>query len=137
MKLREDVVRVPAPDGPIRAIMISPVDDDPRQGVVFYTDIFQLTESTLRTARRLASSDEAEMHLLAVLPEHRGKGVGQRLVEAAKAAAKQAGYRRMVLWTQPSMEAAQKLYLRSGFIRNPDRDWTREGRSFYVFEAQL
>ena len=55
MKLRENEVRVPAPDGGIRAILISPVDGGRGQGVVLYTDIFQLTESTLRTARWLAS----------------------------------------------------------------------------------
>ncbi len=55
MKLREDEVRVPAPDGGIRAIVISPVGGGRGQGVVLYTDIFQLTESTLRTARWLAS----------------------------------------------------------------------------------
>jgi carboxymethylenebutenolidase len=35
--------------------MIRPVDGGHRQGAVLYTDIFQLTESTLRTARRLAA----------------------------------------------------------------------------------
>ena len=55
MKLREDEVRIPAPDGEIRAILISPVDGGRGHGVVLYTDIFQLTESTLRTARWLAS----------------------------------------------------------------------------------
>jgi carboxymethylenebutenolidase len=55
VKLRENEVRVPAPDGGIRAILISPVDGGRGQGVVLFTDIFQLTESTLRTARWLAS----------------------------------------------------------------------------------
>jgi carboxymethylenebutenolidase len=55
VKLREDEVRVPAPAGEIRTVVIAPVDDAPRPGVLLYTDIFQLTESTLRTARRLAS----------------------------------------------------------------------------------
>jgi carboxymethylenebutenolidase len=55
VKLREDDVRVPGPDGDIRSIMISPVDGGPRPGLLLYSDIFQLTESTLRTARRLAS----------------------------------------------------------------------------------
>lgn len=55
MKLREDEVRIPSPDGEIRAIEISPVDGGRGRGVVLYTDIFQLTESTLRTARWLAS----------------------------------------------------------------------------------
>lgn len=56
MKLREDEVAVASPDGPIRTVVISPTDGGRGQGVVLYTDIFQLTESTLRTARRLAAS---------------------------------------------------------------------------------
>ena len=56
MKLREDEVRVPAVDCEIRAVVISPVSGGRRPGVLLYTDIFQLTESTLRTARRLASA---------------------------------------------------------------------------------
>lgn len=55
MKLREDEVRVPAPDVEIRAIMINPVDGGRGHAVVLFTDIFQVTESTLRTARWLAS----------------------------------------------------------------------------------
>jgi carboxymethylenebutenolidase len=56
VKLREDEVTVPGPDGPIRAVVIAPLGGGARPGVLLYTDIFQLTESTLRTARRLASS---------------------------------------------------------------------------------
>ncbi len=55
MKLREDEVSIPAPDGAIRSIVIRPDGDGRWPGVLFYTDIFQLTESSLRTARRLAS----------------------------------------------------------------------------------
>jgi carboxymethylenebutenolidase len=55
VKLREEVVRVPAPDCEIRSAVISPVDEGRRHAVLLYTDIFQLTESTLRTARRLAA----------------------------------------------------------------------------------
>ena len=56
MKLREDDVRVPAPDCEIRSVVIRPVGERRWPGVLLYTDIFQLTESTLRTARRLASA---------------------------------------------------------------------------------
>ena len=55
MKLHEDDVRIPAPDGDIRAIVISPVGGGRRPALLLYSDIFQLTESTLRTGRRLAS----------------------------------------------------------------------------------
>ena len=55
MKLREDEVRLPSPEGDIRTIVIGPAAGGRWPGVLLYTDIFQLTESTLRTARRLAS----------------------------------------------------------------------------------
>jgi carboxymethylenebutenolidase len=56
MKLREDEIQVPASGCDIRTVVISPVGEGPWPGVLLYTDIFQLTESTLRTARRLASA---------------------------------------------------------------------------------
>lgn len=56
MKLHEEHQAVPAPDGDIRAVVITPAGSGPWPAVLLYTDIFQLTESTLRTARRLAST---------------------------------------------------------------------------------
>jgi carboxymethylenebutenolidase len=56
MKVREEEVRVAAPGGEIRTAVLGPVGRGPWPGVLCYTDIFQLTESTLRTARRLASA---------------------------------------------------------------------------------
>ena len=47
---------VSALDCEIRSVVIRPAGDGPWPGVLLYTDIFQLTESTLRTARRLASA---------------------------------------------------------------------------------
>ena len=54
VKLREDEVLVPAPGCEIRSVVLCPFGEGPRPGVLLYTDIFQLTDSTLRTARRLA-----------------------------------------------------------------------------------
>jgi len=57
VKLHEDEVRVPAPDGEIRTTLVGPAGGGgPRPALLMYTDIFQRTESTLRTARRLASA---------------------------------------------------------------------------------
>lgn len=56
MKLNEDEVRVPAPGTAIRTRVIRPRTGGPRPGILLYTDIFQLTESTLRSARVLASA---------------------------------------------------------------------------------
>jgi carboxymethylenebutenolidase len=56
VKLREVEVCVPAPDGEIRSVLIGPVVPGRWPAVLLYTDIFQLTGSTLRSARRLASA---------------------------------------------------------------------------------
>jgi carboxymethylenebutenolidase len=56
MKLREELVTVTGRDCGIRTAVIRPVGDGAWPGVLLYTDIFQLTESTLRSARRLAAA---------------------------------------------------------------------------------
>jgi hypothetical protein len=46
----------------------------------------------------------------------------------------------LVLWTQPSMRAAQRLYQAHGFVRRPQRDAELKpppGRSFLVFDRSL
>lgn len=88
-------------------------------------------------ARRMAASDEMEMHLLAVAPDRRSSGIGMALVAAALDFARSGSYKRVVLWTQPSMHAAQRLYERATFVRAPHRDWTRDDRAFLVYELVL
>jgi ribosomal protein S18 acetylase RimI-like enzyme len=88
-------------------------------------------------ARKIAAPGEAEMHLLAVAPEHRNAGIGRALVDAAVESARSKGFGRMVLWTQPAMKDAHRLYERAGFTRAPARDFENVGRSFCVFEKTL
>ena len=87
------------------------------------------------SARRLAKNNEAEIHLLGVKPEYRRHGLGRMLVEAAIARANQNGYSKLILWTQLSMNTAQRLYESSGFIHIDDI--TRNGRDFKVYEKPL
>src|SRR5512138_1399538 len=49
-------------------------------------------------ARRLATRDEAELHLLGVVPDYRGHGLGRKLVDAAIARAAGLGCPKLVLW---------------------------------------
>jgi GNAT superfamily N-acetyltransferase len=88
-------------------------------------------------ACRIAKTGEAELHLLCVRTSRQRHGVGIALVEAAIAAARGAGATRMILWTQPSMEAARRLYVKLGFERIPDLDFSRGERTFRVFARSI
>jgi ribosomal protein S18 acetylase RimI-like enzyme len=88
-------------------------------------------------ARRFAADGECEMHLLAVSPAFRRRGVGDLLVRAALESARNDGFQKMVLWTQASMTDAHRLYMRHDFERTSGRDFEKSGRQFLVYERRL
>jgi carboxymethylenebutenolidase len=51
----QEYVDIPVGDLPMRAFVVAPRPAGPYPGIVFYSDIFQLTEPTLRWCVRLAS----------------------------------------------------------------------------------
>ncbi len=59
--------------------------------------------------------DEGELLTLAVVPEHRGAGLGRRLLDGVLATAVAGGARRMVLEVATDNTAARRLYAAAGF----------------------
>lgn len=71
----------------------------------------------------VAEPGEVELRMLAVAPEARHHGYAAQLIRAALREALTHGARRVVLSTLDEMVAAQRLYDRLGFVREPERDW--------------
>jgi ribosomal protein S18 acetylase RimI-like enzyme len=114
-----------------RGIVLIAQDDN---GVVLGTITLVNSSSP---ARQLATTDEAELHLLCVRPDRRRSGVGRALVEDALRRAEVNGARAVVLWTQPTMDAARQMYEQLGFRRDAGADFTRGTRPFLVYRRDL
>lgn len=86
-------------------------------------------------ARKLAKEDEVEVHLLAVKKNYRNNNLGYRLLSELILQAQSEGYKRIILWTQGSMVAAQNLYSKLGFVH--ESNFKAKGLDFYLYTRTL
>lgn len=114
-----------------------PVDYDPAEGLEQdFRALAQESERWVWIARHDGepagcvllygeSEDLAEFRRLWVRPDHRGHGIGRRLVATVIEQAQAAGYDTLGLTTPPQGTTAHRLYESLGFERTPPYSETR------------
>ncbi|MEN3305344.1 MAG: hypothetical protein V7603_1546 [Micromonosporaceae bacterium] len=89
-------------------------DRDPRREAAWIAELDGSPVGCVFCVRR--DEETAQLRLLLVEPAARGLGIGGRLVDECLAFAKQAGYRRIMLWTNDVLAEAGRVYERAGFV---------------------
>ena len=86
------------------------------------------------------SSTVAKLRLLLVEPSARGMGIGRRLIEECVRFAREAGYKKITLWTQSELTAARGLYKAAGFelgAKHRHDSWSRRNLVSEVWNLKL
>ena len=86
------------------------------------------------------SASVAKLRLLLVEPSARGLGIGKRLVGECVGFARQAAYKKIMLWTQSELAAARAIYQAAGFERvaaERHNNWSRKNLVAETWELRL
>ena len=86
------------------------------------------------------SQSVAKLRLLLVEPSARGLGIGKRLVAECVRFAINAGYKKIMLWTQSELTAARRIYQSAGFKlvgKEKHHSWNRKNLVAETWELKL
>lgn len=86
------------------------------------------------------SASVAKLRLLLVEPSARGLGIGKRLVDECVRFARDAGYKKILLWTQSELLAARSIYQHAGFQKVAEekhQSWSRTDLVAETWELKL
>jgi carbonic anhydrase len=107
------------------------------EGRLFFAEVDGRPAGCVGVRPLSGSEGVCELKRLYVTPEERGQGIGAALVLAAINAAKEIGYRKLMLDTLPNMRMAVKLYRELGFTEAPAYYQTPvEGTMFLALDLE-
>ena len=107
------------------------------QGRLFYAEVDGRPAGCVGVRPLNDSDGVCEMKRLYVAPEERRRGIGAALALAAIKAAKEIGYRKLIIDTLPNMRMAVKLYRELGFTEAPNYYQTPvEGTMFLALDLE-
>jgi DNA-binding MarR family transcriptional regulator/GNAT superfamily N-acetyltransferase len=81
------------------------------------------------------SATVAKLRVLLLEPSARGLGIGKRLVDECVNFARDAGYKKIMLWTQRELAAARGIYERAGFKLVAEKKHESWGRKDLIAET--
>jgi len=107
------------------------------QGRLFYAEVDGQPAGCVGVRPLSDTEGVCEMKRLYVEPAFRGTGVGRQLALLAIKAAKEIGYRKLIIDTLPNMRMAVKLYRELGFTEAPSYYQTPiEGTMFLALDLE-
>jgi GNAT superfamily N-acetyltransferase len=90
-------------------------EHDPEQERAWVAELNGLRIGAVYCVRN--SDEVAQLRLLFVDSSARGHGAGRALVDRCIGFARERGYRRVMLWTNSSLESARRIYDAAGFTQ--------------------
>lgn len=102
-------------------------------GLVYFADMAGYGSGGTATSEKNASG----IRLLGVDPKARGEGVGKALTRYCIQLARDKGHSQVILHTTMAMQVAWALYLKLGFERSQDLDFTQEELPVFGFRLRL
>lgn len=88
---------------------------DPAKERMWVADVDGERAGCVFVVRNADDPNVAQLRCLLVDPKARGLGIGKRLVDECIAFAKNAGYTKMMLWTNDVLVSARRIYQAAGF----------------------
>ena len=91
--------------------------------------IWKLISSLFKTSNE---TPHAELQFIAIKPEHQGKNIGTKLVDALNREFSKAHIKNYVVGTKSSDKLSNKFYQKLGFIKSYTKNYFGDELNFYI-----